>query len=121
MNCTFDPELEAAALCAFIEAQVLEYETLQEQLDSMVQAQIDADEAGPSATSREKAALLADECNADVLLPEIQLPRRFKRRPSSPFTRSRIWSSTGQSIGHRTTGGLTIWIQLAWTGCWPRA
>jgi hypothetical protein len=38
MNCSLDPELEAASLCAFIEAQVLEYETLQEQLDSMVQA-----------------------------------------------------------------------------------
>jgi hypothetical protein len=70
MNCAFDPELEAA----FIEAQVLEYETLQEQLDSMAQAQNDAVKAGPSAISQEKAALLADECTADVPLPAIQLP-----------------------------------------------
>jgi hypothetical protein len=85
MNCTFDPELEAAALCAFIEAQVLEYETLQEQLDSMVQAQIDADEAGPSATSQDKAALLADESNSDVLLPEIQLPAEIQAATAESF------------------------------------
>jgi hypothetical protein len=118
MNCALDPELEAAALCAFIEAQVLEYETLQEQLDSMVQAQNDAIEAGLSAISQEKAALLADEFTADVLLPAI--PGRLKRRPSNPFTRLRILSSTGRSIGHWMTGGSTISIQLAWIGCWPR-
>jgi hypothetical protein len=42
MNCALDPELEAAALCAYIEAQVLEYETVQEQLNSMAQAQNDS-------------------------------------------------------------------------------
>jgi hypothetical protein len=81
MNCPLDPELEAAALCAYIEAQVHEYENLQEQLDFLVQAQSDAAQAGPSAMSQEKAALLSDELTADVLdaegghlLQAVQLP-----------------------------------------------
>jgi hypothetical protein len=76
MDGTLDPELEAAALCAYIEAQVLEYETLQAQLDSLTQqAHFDAVEAGPSIASQEKAALLADEFTAEILGPAgIQLP-----------------------------------------------
>jgi hypothetical protein len=85
MNCALDPELEAAALCAFIEAQVLEYETLQEQLDSMVQAQNDAVKAGPPVISQEKAALLADERTADVLLPAVQLPVEVQEVPAEPL------------------------------------
>jgi hypothetical protein len=85
MNCALDPELEAAALCAFIEAQVLEYENLQEQLESLAQAQNDAIKAGPSAISQEKAALLADEFTADVLLPAIQLPGEIQVAPVKPL------------------------------------
>jgi hypothetical protein len=85
MNCALDPELEAAALCAFIEAQVLEYETLQEQLDSMVQAQNDAVKARPPVISQEKAALLADERTADVLLPAVQLPVEVQEVPAEPL------------------------------------
>jgi hypothetical protein len=92
MNCALDPELEAAALCAFIEAQVLEYETLQEQLDSMVQAQNDSIEAGPSAISQEKSALLTEEFTTYVLgtaggrlLPAIQLPGEIQAAPAKPL------------------------------------
>jgi hypothetical protein len=51
----------------------------------MAQAQNDAVEAGPSAISQEKAALLADECTADVLLPAIQLPVEIQAVPVEPF------------------------------------
>jgi hypothetical protein len=92
MDGALDPELEAAALCAYIEAQVLKYETLQEQLDSLVQAQSDAIVSGPSAISQEKAALLADEFTADVLgtagghlLPAVQLPVEIQAVPVKPL------------------------------------
>jgi hypothetical protein len=92
VNCPLDPELEAAALCAYIEAQVHEYETLQEQLDFLVQAQSDAAKARPSAISQEKAALLADELTANVLdaagghlLPAVQLPEEIQEAPVKPL------------------------------------
>jgi hypothetical protein len=92
MDGALDPELKAAALCAYIKAQVLEYETLQEQLDSLNQAQSDAIEAGPSAISQVKAALLADEFTADVLgtagghlIPAVQLPVEIQAAPVKPL------------------------------------
>jgi hypothetical protein len=92
MNGPLDPELEVAALCAYIEAQVLEYETLQEQLDFLAQSQSEAVEAWPSAISQEKAALLADEFTPDVLdaagghlLPAVQLPDKTQAAPVEPL------------------------------------
>jgi hypothetical protein len=120
VDCALDPELEAAALCAYIEAQVLEYETLQEQLDSLAQAQNEAIEAGrrPYPKRRLRCRQMNSPGTFLVLRgvtssQRSNCPGRFKRRPSNPSTRLRILSSTAQSIGLRMSAGLIFIVDSA--------